>query len=56
MIGAGDADEMLAKADLVHVIINMVGENGWTQKHAASVLGIAESEMSDLMNGKLRLP
>jgi predicted XRE-type DNA-binding protein len=49
-----DAAELQAKADLTHVIINIVEDHAWTQKKAASVLGIAESEMSDIMNGKLR--
>jgi predicted XRE-type DNA-binding protein len=49
-----DAAELQAKADLTHVIINIVEDHAWTQKVAASVLGIAESEMSDIMNGKLR--
>ncbi len=53
-IGLADADELQAKANLVHVIINIVEDKKWTQKKAASVLGVAESEMSDLMNGKLR--
>lgn len=53
-IGVADAEEMLVKADLVHVIIDIVERSGWTQKKAATVLGIAESEMSDIMNGKLR--
>lgn len=53
-LGLADAAERQAKADLSHVIINIVEDHGWTQKKAADVLGIAESEMSDLVNGKLR--
>jgi predicted XRE-type DNA-binding protein len=53
-LGFADAEEMQAKANLVHVIINIVEDKDWTQKKAATVLGIAESEMSDIMNGKLR--
>lgn len=53
-LGLADAVERQAKADLTHVIINIVEDHGWAQKKAASVLGIAESEMSDIMNGKLR--
>lgn len=49
-----DAAELQAKADLTHVIIDLVEDHGWTQKKAAAVLGIAESEVSDIMNGKLR--
>lgn len=53
-LGLADAAERQAKADLSHVIINIVEDHDWTQKKAADVLGIAESEMSDLVNGKLR--
>ena len=53
-LGLPDAEERLAKANLAHVIINIVEDRGWAQKKAASVLGVAESEMSDIMNGKLR--
>jgi predicted XRE-type DNA-binding protein len=53
-LGFADAAERQAKADLCHVIINIVEDHGWTQKKAADALGIAESDMSDLMNGKLR--
>ncbi|MCR4332897.1 MAG: helix-turn-helix domain-containing protein [Sulfuricaulis sp.] len=53
-LGRADAEERQAKANLTHVIVNIVEDHGWTQKKAASVLGIAESEMSDIMNGKLR--
>ena len=53
-LGLADAAERQAKADLSHVIINIVEDHGWTQRKAADVLGIAESEMSDLVNGKLR--
>ena len=53
-LGLADASELQAKADLSHVIINIVEDHGWTQKKAAGVLGIAESEMSDIANGKLR--
>lgn len=53
-LGRADAEECQAKANLAHVIVNIVEDHGWTQKKAASVLGIAESEMSDIVNGKLR--
>ncbi len=53
-LGFADAAEHQAKADLCHVIINIVEDHRWTQKKAADALGIAESDMSDLMNGKLR--
>jgi predicted XRE-type DNA-binding protein len=49
-----DAEELQAKANLAHVIVNIVEDNRWSQRKAASVLEIAESEISDLMRGKLR--
>ena len=53
-LGLPDAEEMQAKADLAHLILNIVEDREWKQKRAASEIGIAESEMSDIMNGKLR--
>ena len=53
-LGLPDAEELQAKGDLAHLIINIVEDRGWKQKRAASEIGIAESEMSDIMNGKLR--
>jgi predicted XRE-type DNA-binding protein len=53
-LGLPDAEERQVKANLAHVIINIVEDHRWAQKKAATVLGIAESEMSDIMNGKLR--
>jgi predicted XRE-type DNA-binding protein len=52
-LGLPDAEELQAKANLVHVIINVIEDKGWTQRKAATVLGVAESEVSDIMNGKL---
>lgn len=46
-------EERLAKAELVRVVRRTIKNNGWTQRKAATVLGIAESDMSDLMRGKL---
>jgi predicted XRE-type DNA-binding protein len=48
-----DAEERLAKAELARIIRGTIRERGWTQKKAASVLGIATSDVSDLMRGKL---
>ncbi len=53
-LGLPDSEGLQAKADLAHLIINIIEERGWKQKRAASEIGIAESEMSDIMNGKLR--
>ncbi len=48
-----EADVRLAKAELSRVIEGIVKDRGWTQRKAASVLGIATSDMSDLIRGKL---
>ena len=53
-LGLPDPELRLAKADLTHVIEAIIRERGWTQRKAASVLGIATSDMSDLANGKLK--
>jgi len=47
------AEERLAKAQLARIIRNVVRERGWTQRKAASVLGIKPPDVSDLMRGKL---
>jgi predicted XRE-type DNA-binding protein len=52
-LGLPDAAERLAKAELARVIRKIVAEKGWTQRHAAEVLGIAPPDMSDLVRGKL---
>jgi predicted XRE-type DNA-binding protein len=52
-LGLPDADARLAKAELARAIRQVVQHREWTQKHAASVLGIAAPDVSDLMRGKL---
>jgi predicted XRE-type DNA-binding protein len=52
-IGVVDADERLTKALLSRVIEQTVRQKAWTQTKAAGVLGIATSDMSDLMRGKV---
>ena len=52
-LGLPHPEERLAKAELARVIHVLVSEKDWTQRRAAQVLGIAASDMSDLMRGKL---
>jgi len=56
-MGARDADERLAKAELARIVRGLVRERqvtqGWTQAHAARVLGIKAPDMSNLLRGKL---
>ena len=52
-LGLPDAGERLAKAELARVIRKIVKEKNWTQRRAADVLGIAPTDVFDLMRGKL---
>jgi Uncharacterized conserved small protein len=52
-LGLPEAAGRLAKAELARVVRKIVKERQWTQRRAAEVLGIAPSDMSDLMRGKL---
>jgi predicted XRE-type DNA-binding protein len=52
-LGVPDADERLTKALLSRIIQDRVRDLRLTQRAAASLLGIATSDMSDLMRGKL---
>jgi predicted XRE-type DNA-binding protein len=56
-MGARDADERLAKAELARIVRSLVRERqaseGWTQARAAAALGIKAPDMSNLMRGKL---
>jgi predicted XRE-type DNA-binding protein len=52
-LGLPHPAERLAKAELARVIRAIVSEKGWTQRRAATALGIAPPDVSDLMRGKL---
>jgi len=52
-IGVPDAEEALAKADLARRVIAAIRAKGSTQEKAASVLGISQPKISDLMRGRL---
>lgn len=56
-MGARNAEERLAKAELARIVRGLVRERqtneGWTQAHAAAVLGIKAPDMSNLLRGKL---
>lgn len=56
-MGAPDAEERLAKAELARIVRGVVRERqvaeGWTQARAARALGIAPADMSNLLRGKL---
>lgn len=53
-LGTIDASEMLVKARLAAKISQTIKAKGWTQQHAAKVLGISQSKLSELIRGKFR--
>jgi predicted XRE-type DNA-binding protein len=52
-IGARDAEERLAKADLARLIRHEITRRGLTQAVAADLLGMKQPDVSDLVRGKL---
>jgi predicted XRE-type DNA-binding protein len=52
-MGMADAEERLAKAELARVIRISIRERGLTQEQAASLLGVRQPDVSDLIRGKL---
>lgn len=52
-LGLRDADELLAKADLVHAIRQVVSSKKLSQRAAAAVLGVAQPDLSKLFRGRL---
>ncbi|MDR9403991.1 MAG: helix-turn-helix transcriptional regulator [Halothece sp. Uz-M2-17] len=52
-LGFNNADELLAKAELVRQISNLIAQQQMTQAEAAKKLGMEEDALSDLIKGKL---
>ncbi|HYH82762.1 MAG TPA: helix-turn-helix transcriptional regulator [Longimicrobium sp.] len=52
-IGRADADEALARAELMRQISEMIRARGLTQAAASRVLGTTQPTVSDLVRGKL---
>jgi predicted XRE-type DNA-binding protein len=48
-----DPEELLAKAELVQSICDIIAERNLTQRRAAALLGIDQPKVSALMRGKL---
>ena len=48
-----DADERLAKAELVRVIRRILRERDLTQREAGELLGLRQPDVSDLLRGNL---
>jgi len=53
-LGLPDAEEMLVKAQLATKIGEIIKTRRWTQQHAASVLGMTQPKLSNLLRGQFR--
>lgn len=53
-LGFADSGEMLVKAKLVLQISKILRERGWSQQHAAKVLGITQPKLSKMLRGQFR--
>lgn len=51
-LGLPNPERLLARAEMMIRITQIIKEKGWTQKEAAEVLGIPQSKVSCLMRGK----
>jgi predicted XRE-type DNA-binding protein len=54
-IGAAHPDRVLVRAQVMSRIAEILKERGLTQKKASELLGIPQSKVSCLMNGKLSM-
>ncbi len=54
-IGVAHPERVLARAQVMSRISEIIRERGLTQKEAAGLLGIPQPKVSCLMNGKLSL-
>ena len=52
-LGFADADELLIKAQLMQRIQDAIKAQGWTQARAATVLGMAQPEVSHVVRGSI---
>jgi predicted XRE-type DNA-binding protein len=53
-LGMSNAEEMLAKAQLVVKIAEIIKSRGWTQQQAAKVIGIPQPKLSKMLRGQFR--
>lgn len=51
-LGFHDAQDHLVKAELVSELKHIVDREGWTQAHAARVMGMAQPDVSRLLRGQ----
>ena len=54
-IGVAHPERVLARSQIMIRITEIIKEKGLTQKQAAELLGIPQSKVSCLMNGKLSM-
>jgi predicted XRE-type DNA-binding protein len=54
-IGAAFPERVQARAEIMFLIAEIIKKRGLTQKQAAKLLGIPQSKVSCLMNGKLSM-
>ncbi len=52
-LGIEDAEEMTLKADLAERVARAVRSRGLTQKRAAELAGLKQSDMSNIVNGRV---
>jgi predicted XRE-type DNA-binding protein len=50
---AGEAEHLRVRADLMIKIEKVLRSRGLTQREAASVMGVSQPRISDLMRGKI---
>jgi len=54
-IGLAFPEKVQARAEIMFLIAEIIKKRGLTQKQAAKLLGIPQSKVSCLVNGKLRM-
>ncbi len=52
-MGLSNPDDRLVKARLASRIYDVIEARGWTQKHAASVLGVSQPDVSKVTRGQV---
>jgi predicted XRE-type DNA-binding protein len=52
-IGRKDADELIARSELLDDVGNLIEKSGLTQHEVAKKLGVKQSKVSKLVNGHL---
>jgi predicted XRE-type DNA-binding protein len=51
----GEAANMRTRSALMIAIAGYITEQGWSQAHAATAMGVTQPRISDLMRGKVQL-